>query len=98
MQSVVKKEVTKTRPAGLEPATYGLEILSHQNTSAKDKSTYESTESKLTPQLTPDSRKENGDDIQKMPDDLAEIIGVWPQLPKHIKLAIKALVEAGRDS
>jgi len=23
-----KKEVTKTRPAGLEPATYGLEILS----------------------------------------------------------------------
>jgi hypothetical protein len=28
-----------------------------------------------------------------LPDDLAEIVTVWPELPKHIKAAIRALVQ-----
>jgi hypothetical protein len=27
-----------------------------------------------------------------LPDDLAEIVAVWPELPEHIKAAVKALV------
>ena len=28
-----------------------------------------------------------------LPADLTEIVAVWPELPKHIKAAIKALVQ-----
>jgi len=29
---------------------------------------------------------------QKLPSDLVEIVAIWPELPEHIKAAIKALV------
>jgi hypothetical protein len=35
--------------------------------------------------------------LQNMPSDLAEIIAVWPQLPEHIKRALKALMQTIRD-
>jgi hypothetical protein len=47
----------------------------------------------LTPQLTPKSPKQGQIDTQNLPPDLAEIVAVWPQLPEHIKAAIKALVQ-----
>jgi hypothetical protein len=30
--------------------------------------------------------------------DLAEIVSIWPTLPEHIKAAIKAMVQAYKDS
>jgi hypothetical protein len=31
------------------------------------------------------------------PDDLAEIVTAWPELPEHIKAAIKALTETSQS-
>ena len=35
---------------------------------------------------------------QNLPDDLAEIVAVWPELPEHIKQSIKALARLGEAS
>jgi hypothetical protein len=59
--------------------------------SAKTK-TCEIPKSPLTPQLTPESRKLGEIDTSELPPDLAEIATLWPELPAHIKAAIKALV------
>jgi hypothetical protein len=46
----------------------------------------------LTPQLTPEYQNQGEIDTKKIPADLAEIVAVWPELPEHIKAAIKALI------
>jgi len=43
--------------------------------------------------MTPKSPKQGKIDTQNLPDDLAEIVAVWPELPEYIKAAIKALVQ-----
>jgi hypothetical protein len=52
----------------------------------------------LTPQLTPKSQKQGKIDTQNLSSDLAEIVAVWPELPEHIKAAIKALVQTYNSS
>jgi len=52
----------------------------------------------LTPQLTPKSPKQGKIDTSKLPSDLAEIVAVWPELPEHIKAAIKALVQTHKEN
>jgi hypothetical protein len=48
----------------------------------------------LTPQLTPNSQKQPEIDTEDLPDDLAEVVAAWPELPEHIKKTIKTLIEA----
>jgi len=43
--------------------------------------------------LTPVYQKQDENQTQSLPGDLAEIVAVWPDLPEHIKAAIKALVQ-----
>jgi len=50
----------------------------------------------LTPQLTPKTQKQPQNTTkktQRLPADLAEIVAVWPELPEHIKAAVRALVQ-----
>jgi len=42
--------------------------------------------------LTPKSQKQGKIYTSGLPTDLAEIVAAWPELPEHIKAAIKALV------
>jgi len=42
---------------------------------------------------------ENGTkSIDKLPDDLAAIVRAWPNLPEHIRLTIKDLINSQRRS
>lgn len=88
------EDLTKTRPAGLEAGTYGLEIRCSKNTSPDKTKTCETSKTPLTPQLTPESRKEGEVDTQNLPAELAEIVAAWPELPEHIRQAIKFLIKA----
>jgi hypothetical protein len=47
----------------------------------------------LTPQWTPKSRKQGEIDTSELFSDLVEIVTIWPELPAHIKEAIKALIQ-----
>jgi hypothetical protein len=78
---------------GFEPTTTGLQNRCPENTSPENLKTCESAKPSLTPQWTPDSPKPDEIDTSRLPSDLAEIVAVWPDLPEHIKAAIKALVQ-----
>ena len=81
----------------LEFSCYGLEIRCDEIVSLENTSTSETTETQLTPQLTPKSRKEIEIDTQNLPADLAEIVVVWHQLPSAIRSAIVAIVLTSKE-
>ena len=85
---------------GFEPTTTGLQNRSCENVSHEAVYTYSQQAERLTPQLTPESPKQAEIEPTSVPADLAEIVAAWPNLPAHIKAAIRALVQAdsgGRD-
>jgi hypothetical protein len=43
-------------------------------------------------------QKTTEDQLQNVFAELAEIIAIWPELPVHIKAAIKALVQTFKES
>ena len=90
---MVRKMRIQKPTVGFEPTTTGLQNQSTENTSAGKAKACETSKSQLTPQLTPKSRKQGEIDTSELPPDLAEIVMVWPELPEHIKAAIKTLVE-----
>jgi len=64
-----------------------------KNVNTSKSKAYEYPKTPLTPQLTPKSQKQGEIDTPELSPDLAEIVAVWPELPGHIKAAIKALVQ-----
>jgi hypothetical protein len=40
-----------------------------------------------------DNSKTHENQVDSLPPDLTEIVAVWPDLPEHIKAAIKALIQ-----
>lgn len=49
---------------------------------------------------SPSEGSKAADDLEdaKMDPNLAKVIDAWPQLPKHIRAAILALVHVGKDT
>jgi len=74
---------------GFEPPTHGFSVCCTKNASAEKAWTCETQQTLLTPK----SQKQGEIDTQNLPAELAEIVVFWPELPGHIKAAIKALVQ-----
>jgi len=83
-------DVNKLRLREFEPLTFGSVDRRSKNSSPEKTNTCE-TQKK---QLTPNSQKQGKIDAKNLPTDLAQIVAVWPELPEHIKQAVKALVES----
>jgi len=47
----------------------------------------------LTPKIQKPSESADTSGRQNLPADLADVVAAWPELPEHIKAAIKALVQ-----
>ena len=81
------------RPAKLEPATFGFEDRNSINTSLEKSKTCKISKEQLTPQLKPKSQQQAKIDAAPLPSELAEIVVVWTELPEHIEVAIKLLIQ-----
>jgi len=88
--------------AGFEPANNGFANRRLQNVTHYESNDLQTAETgaykpayKENPKTSP---KQVETDTSKLPSDLVEIVAFWPQLPEHIKAAIKALVQTHIES
>jgi hypothetical protein len=44
------------------------------------------------------NQKNTSEQLQNIPAELVEIVTIWPELPVHIKAAIKALIQTYKES
>ncbi len=89
----ISRKGIKKPTVGFEPTTPGLQNQSLENITTDKTKTCETIKEPLTPQLTPKSQKQPKIDTETLPSDLAQIVQLWPELPEHIKAAVKALVD-----
>ena len=68
----------------------GLEVIPKKNPEIQHTKGF----SKTTPTTPISARVQNWVQFLQKNSNLAEIVESWPDLPEHIKAAIKALVEA----
>ncbi len=82
---------------GLEPVTSCVSSRKPPlNKSLKNKDLQNHPQGRCTKRCTQNPQKPPktaGNQTRKLPEDLAEIVAVWTELPEHIKAAIKALVQ-----
>ena len=74
---------------GIEPPTHGFSVRCRKNITADKRKTCEIPKE----QLTPKSQNQAKIDTQKLPADLAKVVAAWPEVPEHIKTAIKSLLQ-----
>jgi hypothetical protein len=72
----------------------GLEPTSENSKPAVDNALTENKNPVLSASLDKTLQKPPKIDTLKLSSDLVQIVQIWPELPEHIKAAIKALVES----
>ncbi len=83
---------------GLEPVASCVSSRQHPpDNNLKNKDLQNPPQGRCTKRRTQEPEKGQktiNNQAHQLPADLAEIVAVWPDLPEHIKAAIKTLVEA----
>jgi hypothetical protein len=86
---------------GFEPGNNGFANRDMETLCTEWQSTYDDSESTLTPQLTP--VPEEALTLEEIaacvPDpDLAVVVELWDTLPEHVRAALRALAEAAAET
>ncbi len=86
----------KEPPLGLEPRTYALRKRLDDDVTGETAETYDDAETSVAPQVATQS-VDAGCDEMMIPDDLSEVIRLWPMLQNEIRRAVLALVRTARQ-
>ena len=84
--------------AGFEPANNGFANRRLDSVSPPKNKDLQKAETGAYKPAYKEYPKMAENQANSMPPELAEIVQVWPELPEHIKAAIKALVETFETS
>ncbi len=82
---------------GLEPVTSCVSSRQHPpDNNLNNKDLQNPPQGRCTKRRTQESEKDQkaiNNQAHQLPADLVEIVAVWPELPEHIKAAVKALIQ-----